>query len=165
MEIEELTVRENYLEESTPNGGYFEERDNYLKDNKVYEENKSIFSAYVSLAEKGNTEAIKRALFYLWYQCSEPNQLSGNLDLEENEIEKVLFIVNNMAKCHELDLELKFMLPYYYQICEWYFDRFGNLEALLKASNENEELWQVEAPKILYANRGKMGEYWESKSV
>jgi len=165
MKIDELTERENRLEKNMPSGGYFEERDEYLKNNKIYEENKSIFCEYVSLANKGNLEAIKRALFYLWYQCSEPNQLSGISELDERKIQSILLAVNKLSENMKLDVELKYMLPYYYQVCEWYFERFKNLEALLLASKENINLWEKEASKSKKQNRGKMGEYWSSKGV
>jgi len=148
-----------------PKGGCFEERHDYLLTNGIYSEWSGVFEQYVELALGGNTEALKRSLFFLWYQCSEPNQLSGLSDLNEQLIEKILRMVANQAKGSALDLEMQFMLPYYFQVCSWYFERFSKLDALTNQSLTNTELWQTEAAKQSWAHRGIMGDYWSSKGL
>jgi len=162
MKLEEITRKETELLHRMPKGGFCEERDEYLKKHDLYKEWQEIFTHYVEIATTGDIEAIKRALFFLWYQCSEPNQLSGINNLDEHLVEKVLLIVDKLAESHELDSELKWMLPYYYSVAEWYFARFQKLNGLLAASVTNKELWQTEKPKSTFINRGQLGEYWHS---
>lgn len=148
-----------------PSGGHFEERDKYLLENKIYENWRGIFEKYATLALDGQDEALTRAVFFIWYQCSEPNQLSGLALLNEEFTNRILARVNTLAGSDSLHHELKFMLPFYYQVCEWYFERFENMESLYLASKENLDLWEIEAPKQNWNNRGIMGEYWSSKGL
>ena len=165
MKIEELTQIEKSIKSRMPEGGHFEERHAYLSEHGLYEDWRSLFVQYANLALDGDLEAIKRALFFIWYQCAEPNQLSGINELDEDLVEKVLLKVDSLFGSGKLDIELTFMLPFYYQVAEWCFERFSGLENLVQASISNSELWQGEAPKVNWKNRGSMGEYWSSKGL
>jgi len=165
MNIQELTAKEASIESKMPKGGYFEERDEYLKKNGLYEEWRKVFIQYSQLAKEGELEALKRAIFFCWYQCAEPNSLSGLLGLDEIHIHDVLTEAEKLSGSNELDSELKFMLPFYYQVCNWYFERFEGLHYLLEASLQNNALWEAEAPKYDWKNRGIMGDYWSSKGL
>jgi len=162
MKLEDLTNQETELLQSMPKNGFFKERDEYLEKNGIYKRWRDIFEGYVHLASAGDIEAVKRALFFLWYQCSEPNALSGINNLDDNLVEKALLIVNSIAENEDLDMELKWMLPYYYAVTNWYFERFKGLNSLLKASKRNENLWETEKSKSIFGNRGQLGEYWSS---
>jgi len=163
MSIELLTEIERSIQIRMPKGGTFEDRNDFLISNGIYKEYQSVFEKYSELGVSGDLEALKRSLFFLWYQCSEPNQLSGLDELNEALTEKVLARIDRIAEENHLDEELEFMLPYYYQVCEWYFDRFNNLNSLSIASKANADMWVQNAPKHKWANRGIMGEYWSSK--
>ena len=165
MNIDKLTQLEVKIKTLMPKEGHFKERDEYLLKHGLYEDWRNLFINYVNLAFKGNSEALKRSLFFLWYQCAEPNQLSGIKELDEGLIEKVLIKVDSMSESGNLDSELTFMLPFYYQVTEWYFERFSNLNNITKASTTNPDLWEREAPKIKWENRGIMGDYWLSKGL
>ncbi len=165
MNIHNLTDIEVSIFKRMPKNGNFEERDTYLKSHKLYGALRNLFSEYASLAIEGNTEALKRALFFAWYQCSEPNQLSGLSELDEELIFEVLKKVDSYIETKSIDTELSFMLPYYYEVCDWYFERFSGLESLLFASKINIDKWAQEAPKQNWDNRGMMGEYWISKGL
>jgi hypothetical protein len=165
MNIELLTKLEDSLEGRMPQGGTFEERHDFLEANGMYQEWRVLFEKYTQLALGDDVEALKRALFFLWYQCSEPTQLSGLDSLDELATEKILRKIEDIIVQNELDKELEFMLPYYYQVCEWYFDRFNELDILLRASRTKNELWQDEAPRSTWKSRGIMGVYWSSKGL
>ncbi|GAA3927607.1 hypothetical protein [Litoribacillus peritrichatus] len=165
MNIESLTKLESRIEDRMPKSGTFEERHKFLEGNGIYQEWRGLFEKYSELAFSGDIEALKRTLFFIWYQCSEPNQLSGLNKLDEKITEKVLREIDSLVELNKLDNELEFMLPYYFQVCEWYFERFNKLNALSKASKIKSELWQVEAPKCKWLSRGRMGEYWSSKGL
>lgn len=165
MNIEVLTQLESSIQKRMPEAGYFEERDKYLQQNEIYEEWRGVFEKYVNLALNGNMEALKRSVFFLWYQFSEPCQLSGLLDLNEHLTQSILNRVNTLSETNSLDTELEFMLPFYFQVCDWYFERFSNMDELINASHKNSDLWETEAPKQKWENRGIMGEYWASKGL
>jgi len=165
MNIENLTQLEKSIEIRMPNGGHFEERDEYLLSYGLYNDWSDVFIKYVNLALSGNLEALKRSLFFLWYQCSEPDQLSGIRELDEDMTNKILIKIDSMAEADELDAELTFMLPFYYQVAEWYFERFNDLDNVRKASISNSDLWEKEAVKVNWKNRGIMGEYWISQGL
>ena len=165
MSIEILTEIESSIQGRMPQSGTFEERHVFFTANGIYREWQSVFEKYAEQGIDGDLEALKRALFFLWYQCAEPNQLSGLSELNEIVTEEVLAKINCIAEGSNLDEELTFMLPYYYQVCEWYFDRFSNLNSLYEASQSNTEMWIKCAPIREWCNRGIMGEYWSSKSL
>jgi len=121
----------------------------------IYDAWRNIFEQYVILARQGDLEALKRALFLYWYSCSEPNELTGILMLDEGLIIEVLTMVNELAQKGELDTELEWMLPYYYSITDWYIDRFKGFDELKKISKEPEL-------DTSFDNRGQLGNYWKS---
>ena len=165
MKIEELTQIEKNIESRMPEGGHFEERHDYLLEHGLYQDWRNLFVQYANLALDDDLEAIKRSLFFIWYQCAEPSQLSGINEIDESLVEMVLLKVDTLSAVGKLDLELTFMLPFYYQVAEWYFERFSGLENLIQASISNADLWQREAIKVNWKNRGIMGDYWLSKGL
>ncbi len=165
MNIHNLTNIEVSISKRMPKNGSFEERDTYLESHKLYGDLRSLFVEYAALAIEGDAEALKRALFFSWYQCSEPNQLSGLSELNEELIFKVLKKVDSYIETKSIDTELTFMLPYYFEVCDWYFERFTGLDNLLHASKNNIDKWAQEAPNQNWDNRGMMGEYWISKGL
>jgi hypothetical protein len=165
MKIEEITLLEKQLQSEMPVQGYFEDRDEYLRTHNLYERWNSVFENYVELAKENNLEALKRSLFFAWYQLSEPGSLSGIPELEESSCGVVFEITNQLCRKSELDEELSWMLPYYYQICEYYFERFEPLANLRLASEKNSDLWQKSSHSSSFNNRGQLGEYWASKNV
>ncbi len=162
MNLEELTALENEWLEKQPATGYIEERDALYKQIGMYEAWQDIFRQYVTLAREGEREALKRALFLYWYGCSEPHWLNGILGLDDELAKEVLGMVNDLAKKDELDTELKWMLPWYYCIAEWYLDRFDGFDELKKASKGNPFLYKKLCLESSFDNRGQLGEYWKS---
>ena len=163
MNIEELSKKEDDIQRSMTSGGHFDQRNEHLHENGLYRESANVFKAYVELAEAGNLEAIKRALFYTWYQISEPNSLSGIPQLDDVLVLKVLTIVDQMAKEGVLDEELKNMLPFYYLVACYYFERFDGLEDLKAASEPGDDIYTQVSNSFDYTNRGQMGYYWHTK--
>ena len=125
----------------------------------IYDAWRNIFEQYVILARKGELEALKRALFLYWYSRSEPQELCGIPMLDEDLIIEVLGMVNDMAQKGEIDIELSWMLPYYYSITDWYIDRLDGFHELKKVSKENKDLWREISFKT-FTNRGQLGNYW-----
>ena len=114
------------------------------------------------MAKEGNIEALKRALFILWYEWSEPNWLSGISGLDEGLVEEVLHMVNAMAKEDRLDNELRWMLPWYYKITEYYLCRADGLDDLRRFSEGDPYAYWEGCPKSSFYHRGQLGLYWGS---
>jgi hypothetical protein len=158
MTLEEITEMENEWLEKHPKGG----QDDLCQQLGIYEAWSKIFGQYVILAKKGELEALKRALFLYWYSRSEPRELCGIPILNEDLIKEVLGMVDDMIQKGELDAELKWMLPHYYLITDWYIDRFEGLDALKELSKKNDNLWMQLCLKMSFSNRGQLGNYWNS---
>lgn len=161
MTLEELTDLEDAWIGRPPTGSAEDERAD-SQQTGVYAAWRRIFELYVLEARKGENEALKRALFLYWYSCSEPNELCGIPMLDKSLIKETLGMVNEIVKKGELDIEFKWMLPYYYFITEWYIDQLRGFRKLKKASKVNTELWREMCPESSFSGRGQMGYYWKS---
>ena len=162
MSIEELTKLEEILLAKMPDGGYLEERHEYLVKNGLYLEWQSVFEQYVELALEGNTEALKRAVFFLWYQTCEPSPLSGLTNLSNEKVLLTLEYLNELIGNGKIDSELNWMLLYYYQIAEWYIPNEATADAVLKLSSGGSEEYLSKLNKFDFVGRGQLGEYWRS---
>ena len=132
--LEELAKKEDEIQRRMMSGGHFDKRNEHQYENGLYRESADVFNAYVELAEIGDLEAIKRALFYTSYQVSEPNSPSGIPALNDLLVLKVLTIINQIAIEDILDEELKLMLRRYYRVSRYHFMRFDSLKNLKVAS-------------------------------
>ncbi len=160
--LDEITALEYEWLQKMPDRGFFEERETLFQKIGVYEAWRRIFREYVTLAKTGDREALKRAIFLYWYSFSEPHELTGIPVLDTNLAEEVFGLADSMLEKGECDTELKWMLPFYYSIADFYLDyfwpdRFGHVR---RASKENKDLWQTLCLESTYENRGQMGEYW-----
>ncbi|UCC98183.1 MAG: hypothetical protein JSW66_20345 [Phycisphaerales bacterium] len=190
MTLEELTALENEWLRKHPKGS-LEDMHALCQETGVYEAWRRIFELYVIEARKGDLEALKRALFLYWYACSEPSEFSGIPALDDGLTAEVLGMVNETAKKGRLDIELKWMLPYYYYITDWYIERLEGFCELKEVSKANREAympdwsqpacyeslrglqealarkldldpWEELCLKSSFSNRGQMGYYWKS---
>ncbi|MBN1358991.1 MAG: hypothetical protein JW993_00285 [Sedimentisphaerales bacterium] len=164
MTLDEVAALEREWLDRQPHGGSLERMHVLNQEMGVYEAGQAVFVEYVLLARRGDIEALKRALFMYWYSWSEPNELSGLFGLAQDLAAVVLGIVDDMARRGELDIELKWMLPYYYMIYPLYLDHLWHdkFPNLWKASQTNKKLWQRRGLESSFDNRGQMGEYWRS---
>lgn len=118
---------------------------------------------YVELAENGDLEALKRAVFLQWFAVVEPPFLTGLSDLDQGSVARAMAVVDRLCAAGALDDELAWMLPYYYLIAEWAFppgEECPHFAAYCK-TNEPKGLVQPPASTQL-AGRGQMGDYWQS---
>ena len=146
--------------------GLMDEKHEQLQQSGVFREYGEIYEAYVELIESESVglEALKRAVFLMWYEQAEPACFSGVFELSAKASRKVLKFLENKIEAGELDIELKWMLPYYNMIADWVFSQhadFPNLVAYLSRSDS--ELWhEVDMRAEFFAHRGQMGAYWLS---
>jgi len=76
---------------------------------------------YIHLAEAGDVEALKRAIFLQWFEVAEPPFLSGILDLDREAATRGMALVERLCAGGEIEDELAWMFPYYFLIAEWAF--------------------------------------------
>jgi len=73
---------------------------------------------------------------------------------------------NCLVEESALDDELKWMLPWYFSISDFYLTTHEGLHALKDFSSSSEgEMWSLPVPtRASLMGRGQMGEYWLSIS-
>ena len=148
-----------------PKGHSLQQLDRMGEETGVYDAWRRIFGEYVVLAREGNIEALKRAIFLVWFECAEPAWLSntGVWGLDMALVKEVLHMANTMAKEDRLDAELQWMLPWYYMIADFYL-RAEGLDDLRKASEKDPHAFSHVFPKgclrSTFDNRGQLGRYW-----
>ncbi len=157
MDIQQFTRYENVLMGKEPNLSESERNAPPLRDLKWDD----VLKGYLALArDKGDLEALKRALFLAWYYQADPEWVTGIGSLDPKTTREVLRLANDRARKGQLDSELIWMLPYFYAIVEWYLATED--DALRKISMENRYLWMTACLESSFDNRGQMGEYWKS---
>jgi hypothetical protein len=161
--VEDIGNEEFALQKRMPKDGYIEYRDKYLTENGLYDEWREIYKRYVFLAQNGDVEALKRALFYAWYQLSEPNWLSGIGSLPDDETRILVDLLEKRLSNKVYDKELEQMLRYYMAVCEYYLERFYPLPFIQKTSASTEDRGRPKLESGKWSYRGKMGEYWSEE--
>jgi hypothetical protein len=163
MNTEELAaLEEQWLHQQRSLAG---DRDRLYEQTGVYEAWQDIFRHYVALAKQGDLEALKRALYFVWAQCSISRLTTGIKDLDSQAIREAFGVANRLAQDGRLDAELQWMLSYYYVVEPSYLDRFEDLEALKQASGLHPFLYRQRCPEALFAQRGQMGDYWRAEQA
>jgi hypothetical protein len=131
----------------------------------VYAAWQEIFTQYAALAKEGDLEALKRALFFIWAECSMARLITGIKDLGEGLVKEVLGLADKLAADGRLDAELEWMLPYYYVVEPSYLNHFDDLDALKKASDEHPFLYRQRCLDVSFEHRGQMGDYWKAEQA
>lgn len=159
--VEEITKSEAELIERLESvSGLMEEKTEQLKTNGVFEGFAQIYREY---AASDDLEAIKRAVFYFWYQYSEPACFSGLGDLPKDTNDAVLRKLESLVADGKIDAELRWMLPFYYSITDWLFDEVYSTSATLKAVlTHSTDRWYHNVERGDFIDRGLMGSYWAS---
>lgn len=163
MNVEQLAaLEEDWLNKQRSLTG---DRDALYGQAGVYAAWHDIVSRYVDLANKGDLEALKRALYFAWAERSMGHLITGIKDLDKDTIRKALGIADKLARDGRLDEELQWMLPYYYIVAPLFLDQFKDLDALRQASLENPFLYRRRCLDASFDHRGQMGEYWRTEQA
>ena len=160
--VDDIQKEEDALFEKMPVDGYIEQRDIFLTERGLYDEWRHIYSKYVKLAQEGELEALKRALFYAWYQLSEPCWLSGIGELPDSETSIVVNLLEETLGQGTKDDELEYMLPYYMTVCDYYLERFypiPNIQSASAGDSDNARS-KAKSSNSGWSNRGQTGAYW-----
>jgi hypothetical protein len=133
--------------------------DEALQD--IFLEYRKIHQTYAELSS-ADDEALKRGLFIQWYALSEPNFLTGIVDLDENAENKIIQSLNHRIKAGNVDDELIWMLNYYAN-WDWIFERLTSFKGFnSKIVNEQNKHLPDKIDKEAMEQRGQMGKYWNS---
>ena len=168
-ELDSLASAERELLASLPMPGIdsgIDEKERLRAEAAIFEESRRIYSCYVALAEKGDLEALKRALFYAWYQLSEPYWLSGISELPDKETQAVVDLLESALEQGIRDIEIDYMLPHYMAVCSYYLERFYPIPYIQSASVKDPGNTKEKARngEHSWAMRGQMGEYWAERA-
>lgn len=158
MDIEQLTRYENVLMGREPGLNDSERSDPLLRDLRWDD----VLKGYLALArDKGDLEALKRAVFLSWYYLADPDWVTGIGSLDRETTREVLRLANKRAKEGRLDGELIWMLSFYCTIVEWFLSPED--DALKRASMENRYVWMTACLESSFDGRGLLGEYWKTQ--
>lgn len=160
MNVEQLADTEEQLLHKQR--GLVGDREILYEREGVYAAWRDIFGQYAALARKGDLEALKRAIFFVWAQRSISPLLTGIKHLDEDLSREILGLADERARDGRLDAELAWMLPYYYLVAPLYLDRFEGLDALKQANRVNPFLYRRRCLEVTFDHRGQMGEYWKT---
>lgn len=162
--LEELQREEDrLLEQVRLTEGTVEARTSALAAHGVFRSYTKIHSHYVELAETGDFEALKRAIFLQWFEVVEPPFLTGIQGLDKNAVVRAIALIEQLCAATAIDDELAWMLPYYYLIADWAFPSAEKCPHFIAYCKANEPKGLVRLPaRTRLEGRGQMGDYWRS---
>jgi len=140
-------------------------RDVLYEEQGVYAAWRDLFRQYVALVKEGDTEALKRALYFIWAERAISPLITGLRDLDEDGVREVFDAADKLAADNRLDPELEWMLPYYYIVDREYLDRFDSYDALKQASSRHPFLYRQRCIEVSFDHRGQMGDYWRTEQA
>jgi len=177
LTIDELTTwEEQLIDQIHRSFGPMEQRTNQLMEANVFGQYYQIHQNYALLAQEGNNEALKRAVFIQWYGVSEPgcysgipgtNSWGGGKGLNTVTERNILKLAERLILSDNTDAEFQWMMAWYYLISDFYFEHFlGDLSPLvikLRLLNQTRKLWSDGVPsEAVLTGRGQMSDYWLS---
>ncbi|HUF29440.1 MAG TPA: hypothetical protein VMM77_02165 [Gemmatimonadaceae bacterium] len=146
--------------------GTLEERDRALERAGLYAEYPAILSGYLALLddESSAPEALKRAVFLVWYSGVEPPVISGIAELPEIEARAALDALDAVCRADQTDEELRWMLAWYHEVADYAILRVPGLLAVQAVIDEGDSsAWQRAAlSREQMEGRGLLGRYWLS---
>ncbi len=165
--IDQLTTAEvRLLNRVDAVTGLMEEKTESLRGSGVFAEYRDLHKRYVELINHPTCglESLKRALFIQWYAVSEPACFSGIYDVDSEAETKVFRRMDEMIEKGQLDSELCYMLFWYYEVSDWYFDSrtdIPNLTKWLATSHHKPPCFRTAD----FNGRGQMTRYWQSLTL
>ena len=146
--------------------GTLEERDRALERAGLYAEYPAILSGYLALLDDDSSaaEALKRAVFLVWYSGVEPPVVSGIAELPEIEARAVLDALDAVCRAEQADEELRWMLAWYHEVADYALLRVPGLPAVETVIAESDPLaWKgATREREQMEGRGLLGRYWLS---
>ena len=159
-----LGAREAELLAALPKGGYFEERAPLIEKADLPRRWVQVVQGYVELLDDApyRLEALRRAVFLIWYSWNEPPALTG-IGETSHELEvAVLQALEAELQSPEPDLELCSMMSGYGRGLPFErYPQFTATKAFLKTATGS---CYPTVPMADLDSRGAMGAYWLSRN-
>jgi len=161
--LEDLAAWEERLMAAIPEHGFFEERIPAVLEARLPEQWQEIVEGYAALIDDPvqGVEALRRAVFLVWYCFNEPMALTGIGELPADVRQQVLARVDRQLASGQRDEELQTMLRGYGPGLP--FDlhpQFRALNAYLAVPAGRQG---PDASLGPLAGRGALGKYWNSR--
>lgn len=146
--------------------GLLEERDRTLERTGLYAEYPAILSGYLALLDEESSapEALKRAVFLVWYSAVEPPMLSGISELPETGVRATLDALEAACREDRIDDEMRWMLAWYHNVADFALLRVPGLRAVEDTiARADPFAWRSAARAgDAMQDRGLLGRYWMS---
>ena len=144
--------------------GALEDRDRALERAGLYAEYPAILSGYLALLddEESALEALKRAVFLVWYSAIELPVTSGISELPESGVRATLDAIEAACREGRIDEEMRWMLAWYHGVGDTALLRVPGLRAVEDAvAGVDPYAWRS-APRSIdvMQDRGLLGRYW-----
>ena len=145
-----------------------DERDAQITRSGMYAEYPAILGAYLELLEGSDNEAVrlealKRAVFLVWYSFAAACVDSGISELSETTVRHLMSTLDRYLARATGDDELRLMLAWYRDTFGYPFEYFGPVRALDPFIRN---VGSADAPRALartgFRGRGQLGAYWAS---
>lgn len=163
MTLVELAREEDMLRDLVAQAaGTIEAKARYLQHSGVFDAYRDVHRKYVLHAQGGDVEALRRAAFIQWLAAIEPPFLSGLCDLDSAAQRALLTLLEEAVAAEQLDDELAWMLPYYYQMAEWWIPDSAAPRLIRFCRSRAPRQAVRPPPGFAYIGRGEMGRYWAS---
>jgi hypothetical protein len=147
--------------------GYLGERHVALERTGIPHEYAAVLTGYTDLLSdpRARVEALKRAVFLVWYALAEPAEFTGLWSITPIHESRVLAELEKEVATTGGDDELRAMLRWYVRVMGGPpFSHHADHTALNAFVDAVERSGDVQAPwrPGLTVNRGQMGRYWRS---
>jgi hypothetical protein len=161
--LEQLATEEERLVEAVERvRGTMEQKTEQLARGGELDRYREVHRRYVQLALGDNVEALRRATFLQWIATIEPTPFTAIRELDASASHVVVSLLNTMCEGPIVDSELRWMLPYYTLLVEWWFAP-AQAPALAEFCAKNTPDGAVVPPDdFVYEGRGQLGHYWAS---
>jgi len=145
--------------------GTIEEKDRQITRSGLYAEYPAILRSYLDLLsdDAAGHEALKRAVFLVWFSTMEPSPYSGISEFPEHHAREAMQVLEDRARTGALDEEFVLMLAWYQGIMSAAFELYGvNTFAAQAIVGVPHDGWLGRFVPSQFGNRGQLGTYWQS---
>ena len=164
MTLEELARREECLMAAIPAHGHFEDRMPQVVAARLTEQWQEIVESYAALLDDPvqGVEALRRAVFLVWYSWNEPSPLSGIGEFPAGVQLRILERLDQHLASDQPDTELRSMLRGYGPGLP--FDQHPQLAGLNRFFANIRGPCSPDTPLGPLQARGALGAYWMSRN-
>ena len=146
--------------------GTLEERDLQVTRSGLYAEYPAIVRSYIEHFgdERDGPEALKRAVFLVWYGTAAPAPLTGIAEIPDPDARTVMETLEGVVRRGRADAELRWMVAWYHDTLPDAFALWGAAvaTATLAAEMPPDSWRRLAGDASAFARRGLMGDYWRA---